>query len=158
METIINNLKKYMLISFVFISAGTMAAANARYPSAPGLYNINLASVYVEVLSGNLNETSLEIEEWMADASYWDYSWIAEASETEVVIENWMADASYWNYSWIAEASEMEVVIENWMANPDIWKFSRNHDCAELIETDICEKKMRLDDWMKDTERWTTGS
>ena len=132
MKTIINNLKKYMLISFLLISALTMADAGARYPSAPGLYNINLASVYVEVLSGNLNETALEIEEWMADASHWNYSWIAEARETEVVIENWMADASHWNYSWIAEASDTEVVIENWMADASHWNYPWIAEASEM--------------------------
>ncbi len=133
MKTIINNLKKYMLISFVFISAGTMAADNGGYPLAPELNNIELLSVFVDILGGNPTETALEIEEWMYDASYWNYSWIAEADDSEIVIENWMAD-------------------------PDIWKFSPNHDCAELNETDVRENMMSLDDWMKDPERWTTGS
>ena len=158
MKTIINNLKKYMLISFVFISAGTMAADNGGYPLAPELNHIELPSVFVDILAGNPTETALEMEEWMYDASYWNYSWIAEASETEVVIEDWMADASYWNYSWIAEASETEVAIEEWMADPARWRFSRMHDCAHINQTAVPEKKMRINDWMKDPERWTTGS
>ncbi len=158
MKTIINNLKKYMLISFVFISAGTMAADNGGYPLAPELNHIELPSVFVDILASNPTETALEMEEWMYDASYWNNTWIAEAGDSEIVLENWMADASYWNYSWITEADDSEVVLENWMADPDLWKFSRNHDCAELNETDVRENMMSLDDWMKDPERWTTGS
>jgi len=133
MKTIINNLKKYMLISLILISSGTMAAENGGYTLAPELNRIELPSVFVDILAGNPTETALEMEEWMYDASYWNYSWIAEAGDSEIVIENWMAD-------------------------PDIWKFSRNHDCAELNETDVRENMMSLDDWMKDPERWTTGS
>ncbi len=158
MKTRIDNLKKYLLVSSVLILAVTMTAGGARYPYSPGLYNINLTSVYVEVLSGNINESALEIEDWMADASYWNNSWIAEASEIEVVIEDWMADASRWNYSWIAEASETEIVIEDWMADPAHWRFSRMHDCVHLNRSADPEKSMRINDWMKDTGRWTTGS
>jgi len=158
MKTIINNLKKYMLISFVFISAGTMAADNGRSPLATELNNIELPSVFVDILAGDPNETALEMEGWMYDAAYWNYPWIAEADESEVVIEGWMVDASYWNYPWIAEADESEVVIEEWMVDPDHWRFGRSHDCARLNETAIPEKKMPINDWMKDTSRWIAGS
>ncbi len=133
MKTIINNLKKYMLISFVFIATGAMAAENVANPLVPELNNVELNSMFVNILAGNPTEPALEIE-------------------------NWMADASYWNYFWIAEADESEVIIENWMADPNIWKFSRNHDCAEINETDVPENMMSLDNWMNDTERWSAGS
>ncbi len=183
MKTIINKLKKHLLVSSLLISAVTMSAADLRYPSAPQFNNINLTSMYVEFLSGNINETALEmekwmydisywnyswiaeaddpevlIEDWMADASYWNYSWIAEVNDPEVLIEEWMVDASYWNYSWIAEVNDPEVLIEEWMSDPDHWRLTTRHDCARLNEAAVPEKSMRINDWMKDTGRWITGS
>ncbi len=158
MKTIINKLKKHLLVSSLLISAVTMSAADLRYPSAPQFNNINLTSMYVEFLSGNINETALEMEKWMYDISYWNYSWIAEADDPEVLIEDWMADASYWNYSWIAEVNDPEVLIEEWMSDPDHWRLTTRHDCARLNEAAVPEKSMRINDWMKDTGRWITGS
>ncbi len=133
MKTIINNLKKYMLVSFVFISAGTMAYGNGGNLLASELDHIEAPSVFFDILAGNLTETALEIEEWMADASYW-------------------------NYSWMTEASEVEVLIEEWMANPAHWRFSPMHDCAHLNQTAVPEEEISLNDWMKDSRRWTSGS
>jgi len=72
-------------------------------------------------------ETTLQLENWMTDESYWstdsysaaDFSFETE-TETELQLENWMTSDELWGD--LETDTEEALTLESWMTDAEVWK------------------------------------
>lgn len=123
-------------------------------------------AIFSFILAGNVNakehslnassletieETSLEMESWMTDASLWNTGGVPMMeAETTLRLENWMTDARVWNTN-NTDFSEVEAEstlnIENWMTDQATWKV------VPEVKTEI-ENRLVLENWMINKNTW----
>jgi hypothetical protein len=76
----------------------------------------------------NMEETKLEVENWMVSDFYWNKSdvvnYIVEVSDENMELESWMIALTSWEKQEVNfEENETDNVLtlENWMVNENIW-------------------------------------
>lgn len=73
----------------------------------------------------NITETTLQLENWMTDATVWNVSAteiFAVETESELNLENWMIDDSNWKVKQnLVSESESGLNLENWMMKEKTW-------------------------------------
>lgn len=73
-------------------------------------------------------ETTLEMENWMTDASVWNTTnfvglEIEAESEVEMEMENWMTDTETWEVMPnLVQETDSDLELEQWMLNENNWK------------------------------------
>jgi hypothetical protein len=116
MKTIRINTKQILLGIFfsLFILAGTVNAKGTE---------TGFVSSYE-----NTVEAELQVEEWMVNEIYWNYSENAIFFETELEnnleMENWMTEDTYWmpqSLAIVESTTDEELTIENWMITENYW-------------------------------------
>lgn len=112
MKTGNNHLAIFALFALLFLAGNVSAKGNGA--KASGLENIE--------------ETSLEIENWMVDDNVWNTtgkSYFMMADDGTLEIENWMTDELTWevdNDLLSKTVAEESLAIEQWMFDENIWK------------------------------------
>ena len=76
----------------------------------------------------NMEETKLEVENWMVSDFYWNKTdlsfYLVEVSDENLDLESWMIERNSWEKQRINfEENETDQVLtlENWMVNKNIW-------------------------------------
>lgn len=71
-------------------------------------------------------ETTLEMENWMTDATIWNTTSIVGVeieAESGLEMENWMTDKETWEVSPnLVQDTDSELELEQWMFNEKNWK------------------------------------
>ncbi len=90
---------------------------------------VNAKETELKVASSheNIEETTLSLENWMLEESYW----LASNSENlnlevedTLELEAWMLDESNWevNKETFEQEDESKLVLESWMDNANFWE------------------------------------
>lgn len=92
-------------------------------------------------------ETTLQLEDWMTNESYWNTNTAAAdyqvEAENTMELENWMTTASTWEVNnQFAPETEAALSLENWMTNTAVWM---------QYET---EAALEMEDWMTNQKVW----
>lgn len=88
--------------------------------------NTNAKGTEVKKLDKTI-ETSLDVENWMIDASVWDIKSsinyeIVQVAETNLELEYWMTSEKTWNFKENSiDETEAQLIVEDWMVKDNIW-------------------------------------
>lgn len=95
--------------------------------------------------SHEINDATLEFENWMMDENVWKTSTVnySEVTETNLEIESWMTNKMVWDVK--IEGLE----IENWMTNENIWEV----ESAVVIEAET-DQELSMEPWMINESIW----
>lgn len=104
----------------------------------------------------NINETSLQLENWMTDEIIWDSNSFKTAdlpleskTEREMRLKNWMTSNNAWNLNQqIVLVAEPELELENWMTSNSLWNINQ-----EIILD--AEPELEVEDWMTNEAMWS---
>lgn len=116
MKTIIFNRKQFLLgtIFSLFILAGTVNAKGTE---------TGFVSSYE-----NTVEVELQLEDWMVNENFWNFSEKSYLFETELEnnleMENWMTEDTYWtplSLAVIEKTTDEKLTVENWMITENYW-------------------------------------
>jgi hypothetical protein len=112
--------------------------------------NVKADGTEIKASSGENIETTLQLEKWMTDETFWDTKSVniaefARETEAELELENWMTNAEIWNSNYIVDQElESDLVLEGWMINNATWN-SKNTEK---------ESKLTVEPWMLDENVW----
>lgn len=113
--------------------------------------NVNAEGTEIKASASNENiETSLQLENWMTDDSFWNtktasFAVFTEETDASLELENWMTDTEIWNVSFEIETeAEESLELQDWMFNEATWNF------------DLTEKEpaLQLETWMTNSIIW----
>ncbi len=110
MKTTINKLTAVAIFAFLLLAGNVSAEGN----------DVTASSLE------NMTESTLQLENWMTDATLWDvtsFGTIAVEEEAELEMEDWMLNDATWNIA-LSPVNETEEAlhVEAWMTNDNIWK------------------------------------
>jgi hypothetical protein len=87
--------------------------------------NINAKGTELDASSHENIEATLELENWMIDADFWDTgdNLVIETTNDEALeLESWMTNENTWQIGNNIELeTEQLLVLEPWMINENIW-------------------------------------
>lgn len=91
--------------------------------------NVNAKGTEISA-SGHENiETTLDLENWMINDSFWDtedHLIVDQEREVSLGLENWMTNENTWvveNKIDLKTETEQSLTFEPWMTNESIWNF-----------------------------------
>ncbi len=90
------------------------------------------------------HENSLEIEEWMADETFWAMDEVAIEDLDAMPIENWMVDETFWAMD-KNEISEPNLELQDWMTDESLWM---------MDQEEVSEASLEIKKWMVADELW----
>ena len=99
-------------------------------------------------------EEALELENWMADESYFTTSFsMVEEIENPLELEDWMINETLFNANSIYLEIETEEVLEleNWMTD------AYNFEVSTLRFIEETDTELKIEDWMINEELFTTN-
>ena len=99
-------------------------------------------------------EEALELENWMADESYFTTSFsMEEEIENPLELEDWMTNETLFNANSIYYEVETEeaLKLENWMTD------AYNFEVSSLRFIEETETELKIEDWMLKEELFTTN-
>lgn len=108
-------LTQIILVTFLFtiIIAGNVDAKGTEVVNVSGLENID--------------ETDLELKDWMVNESKWnefETYYATEFQEENLELQNWMVNENNWglsNFEYLSTETEQDLILENWMTNEVYW-------------------------------------
>lgn len=112
--------------------------------------NINAKGTEIKSASTVINETSLQLENWMTDETIWNtnsamFAEFVQETETTLELKDWMTNAETWNLNHqFAVETESGLQLEDWMTNDITW--TRNN-----VEKDA---ELTIEPWMINKNIW----
>jgi hypothetical protein len=112
--------------------------------------NVNAEGTEVKASSHENMETTLQLEEWMTNESFWNSNSVnisnfGVETEAKLELEDWMTSEENWNSSNnMVEETEAGMEIESWMTSEEAWNpnFSVN------------ETELKVENWMIESKIW----
>lgn len=110
----------------------------------------NVKATETKTSSRAMDETTLQLEEWMTDEIVWNTNSLnitefAVEAETSLELENWMTSENSWDvYNTFVEEVESEMGLEVWMTNDETWN---------TVNNDI-ESELTVESWMVNSDIW----
>ncbi|WP_319500172.1 hypothetical protein [uncultured Draconibacterium sp.] len=84
------------------------------------LMGIGINASATELTGCRVVESSLELEDWMTDETFWSTANIfAQETDENLLIEDWMTSENTWFV--VEKAIEPELALENWMIDTENW-------------------------------------
>lgn len=122
---------KKMLATAIMLTVAMINPVNIFGVNADTLKNKNVSNVEIspEGTDEVAEESALEVENWMSDVNYYDFS-----AEETLSVENWMTEDVYSTNN-LEESLEMA----DWM--------------TENIYSEIAEPSLNLEKWMEESPR-----
>lgn len=86
--------------------------------------NVSADGTEIKAWGHEIIETSLQLEDWMTNESYWNANTFYTAdfaleTETDLELESWMTSEKLWNNQ--ETVVEEELTLENWMTDTEVW-------------------------------------
>jgi hypothetical protein len=148
MKTTANNSAKKGIATFLIIlTVSVMNIANAQGISgfvamlspANTMNSSNVEKMAV-LANEELNDSELEVEDWMSNDNYWRVN----EQDEQLEVEDWMSNENYWGVKEQANFSDSPLTVENWMSSDVYW--TGNHQ-----EKD---NNLAIESWMTSNEYW----
>jgi hypothetical protein len=99
---------------FVFLLSGNVEAEGTEWTAVSGLEKVE--------------ESKLEVENWMVSENYWfaaENTFVVETEQDEnLTLESWMLDKNKWGlavFEYASAEAEQGLMLEKWMTNEMYW-------------------------------------
>ena len=96
------------------------------------LMGIGINASATELTGCRVVESSLELEDWMTDETFWSTANIfAQETDENLLIEDWMTSENTWLV--VEKAIEPELALENWMIDTENWNVDEPALALEVL-------------------------
>jgi len=148
MKTQVTNSAKKVIVTFVIVlTVSIMNIANAQgiagfvamFSPVNAMNSTNVEKMAV-LVSEELNDSELNVEDWMSNDNYWRVN----EQDEQLEVEDWMSNENYWGVKEQADFSDSPLTVENWMSS-DVYWTGNNQEKDDTLA---------VENWMTSNEYW----